>query len=251
MEQMLLSKMDIDIPAPTAAVWTPRPDCFEVCRHTCPHLMPRQSPLPEIQSTYIYVKKTTSRGSNHTDPKNNAKHHPHCTPSCPEYDLYHAHHADRVRSAQPAEIVRAIIHYAQGVHANGGHVRNARLQSWLEDVNNGRVFQNAWMDLWNAAPTLPRLIDSFFPDGALGPPFDSTWAQTGKQYEDLPTHIDRAVRQFDLKAAQVGEPAFGPETALAAQPVILGHPTAAPAVPVTTPHPIQGGTAASYLCNQL
>ncbi|KAJ3870379.1 hypothetical protein F5051DRAFT_447834 [Lentinula edodes] len=109
--------------------------------------------------------------------------------------------------------------YSQAFH--GSEVKNKAMLQWYDRVQAGDIFHGAWRGLFNSAPTFAKFLESAFSDGALGPPFSNAWAQTPRQYEDIPTHLNQNIRRFNLQDATAGNPAFGPGTQISTTPLIL------------------------------
>ncbi|KAJ3897362.1 hypothetical protein F5879DRAFT_927898, partial [Lentinula edodes] len=200
-------------PTPLSNDWSQEPDCFLVCRHTCPHPKANQ-PGGVLRWAFSFVRNVSTRGHEHIK----SGKHPHCSQECPEFGRTRKG-IEGLRDATVAEKFRATIMYSQAFH--GSEVKNKAMLQWYDRVQAGDIFHGAWRGLFNSAPTFAKFLESAFSDGALGPPFSNAWAQTPRQYEDIPTHLNQNIRCFNLQDATAGNPAFGPGTQISTTPLIL------------------------------
>ncbi|KAJ3804390.1 hypothetical protein F5876DRAFT_83246 [Lentinula aff. lateritia] len=204
-------------PTPLSNDWGEEPDCFLVCRHTCPHPRANQAG-GTLRWAFTFVRNVSTPGHEHTK----SGKHPHCSQACLEFGQTRRE-TEGLRDAAIAKKFRATILYSQVFH--GSEVKNKAMLQWYQRVQEGHVFCGAWLGLSNSAPTFPRFVDLAFSDGALGPPSTDAWAQLPRQYEDIPTQLNQNIQCFDLQTVKAGNPVFGPGTQILTTPLILFGPS--------------------------
>ncbi|KAJ3842332.1 hypothetical protein EV361DRAFT_1003419 [Lentinula raphanica] len=221
---------------------------FSVCPHTCPHPTIRRVSTT-FRKVYIWPTNSGGRSSDHVK---NAKSHSHCTSDCPGFGKLSTGQKGKDpsapvagrRLASLAETARGVIEWSLIYHNHRDDL-NTKEREWVRNVELGKELQNPQLRaLWNAAPSLPTLFPSDYSNFGIGPD------PKHLQFQDIPTHISQAMRDFDYNAAIKGEPAMPGSFIPGPGPVLCGYngvgaPSPQPlehSSSVTTPvssHPLQ------------
>lgn len=107
---------------------------------------------------------------------------------------------------------------AAATQAQKKKVLNQADKKAVSAFNSGSRLTNArLLGYWNALPNLPPLHPSVYTNGGIGPDPGHL------QFQDIPTQLSAAVRDFDVDAALKGLPAMPGSPVPAPGPVICGY----------------------------
>ncbi|KAJ3809786.1 hypothetical protein F5876DRAFT_66189 [Lentinula aff. lateritia] len=109
---------------PLSNDWSEKPDCFVVCRHTCPHPRANQ-PGGTLRWAFTFVRNVSTQENEHIK----SGKHPHCSQACPEFGQTRRG-TEGLRDATIAEKFCVTILYSQAFH--GSEVKNKAMLQWYQ-----------------------------------------------------------------------------------------------------------------------